>query len=168
MWCERVIRNVPDGNFAGKDVDFIDICWDECRSVLKKRSRAGEEVRVLLDRKERLRHGDMLFEDERRAMVINVLPCEVIVVRSESAEALANLAFDLGNLHWPTQIAESELIFIEEEKAMQAVERSGLTWSRQSRRFDPLPVGVTPLRVSDNVQILRSRDSRRGSTKISP
>ena len=89
----------------------------------------------MLDRTQRLRHGDVLLETARRAVVINVQPCQVIVVRSGSPRQIAELAFDLGNLHWPVQITETEMIFLEEEAAMKAVESLELEFAREARRL---------------------------------
>lgn len=155
MWCERVIRNAAGEDFGGRAVDYVEIRWDECRPVLKARSRGGEEVRVLLGRSERVAHGDVLFEDERRVMLVHVLPCELVVVRSDQPRLLAELALELGNLHWPTQATDSELVFPEDEAALASVRRMGLTFSREERRFDPLRVRATGVKVSEGVRILR-------------
>ena len=165
MWCERVVRNTSDPRREpdAPVIDYVDITWDECRPVLKKRSRGGEEVRVLLHRTERLRHGDVLLETADRAVVINVLPCEVIVVRSDDARLRAELAFDLGNLHQPMQIGAGELIFLEAEAAMEAVEMLRLSFSRELKRFEPLPVPATlAVKVSADLRILRSSGSQPG------
>lgn len=161
MWCESIVRNAAeDKDFAGRAVDYVDIQWDQCRSTLKGRSRAGEEIRVLLPRGQNLRHGDVLFENEARAIVINVLPCEVLVVRSNEPRLMAELALTLGNLHWPTQATDTELIFLEGNDALEAARNLGLQTSRESRRFSPLPVPATAVRLAPSARILRSSDGR--------
>jgi urease accessory protein UreE len=157
MWCEAIVRNAAkDDNFAGRTVDYVDIQWDQRRSTLKARSRGGEEVRVLLPRGHALRHGDVLFEDQMRAVVINVLPCEVMVVRSAEPRLMAELALELGNLHWPTEVTETEIIFLEGEEAIAAARRLQLETSHEMRRFDPLPVLATVVRNGQAIRILRS------------
>lgn len=165
MWCERVVRNAADGaGLAGPTVDYVDVAWDQCRSTLKARSRGGEEVRVLLPRGQTLRHGDVLFENDERAIVVNVVPCELIVVRCDERRRLAELALELGNLHWPTQVTDDELLFIEEETALAAVERLGLSWTRQTRRFEPMPILALGIRTADSVRIVRSGNTRTDAT----
>lgn len=159
MWCESVVRNAGEGgDFGGRAVDYVDIQWDQRRSTLKARSRAGEEVRVLLPRGQALRHGDVLFEDDRRAVVINVLPCELIVVRSPSPRLMAALALELGNLHHPTEIGENELAFPEDPQSLAAARRVGLETTRELRRFDPLPVPAREIGLTQPLQILRRGD----------
>lgn len=161
MWCEAIVRNAAeDEHFAGRAVDYVDIQWDQRRSTLKARSRGGEEVRVLLPRGQMLRHGDVLFEDESRAVVINVLPCEVIVVRSAEPRLMAELALELGNLHWPTEPTEKELIFLAGKEATAAARRLGLEMAHETRRFDPLPVLAAAVRAGPAIRILRSGERR--------
>lgn len=160
MWCDAIVRNAADNEeFAGRMVDYVDIQWDQRRSTLKARSRGGEEVRVLLPRGQTLRHGDVLFEDGVRAVVINVLPCEVVVVRSADPRLMAKLALELGNLHWPTEVTETELILLEGEEATSAAHRLGLEMTLETRRFDPLPVLATAVRGPQVIQVLRSSNS---------
>jgi urease accessory protein len=156
MWCESIVRNAREGeDLGGRAVDYVDIQWDQCRSTLKARSRGGEEVRVLLPRGQTLRHGDVLFEDDRHAVVVNVLPCEVVVVRSPESRLMAELALELGNLHQPTQVGENELAFLEDPQALAAAQRLGLEVTRELRRFEPLAVLVAMVRPAQRIQILR-------------
>jgi urease accessory protein UreE len=159
MWCETIVRNAADDqSLAGHAVDYVDIRWDQRRATLKAASRAGEEIRVLLPRGQTLRHGDVLFEDTSRAIVINVIPCEVIVAQSEDSQRMALLAWELGNLHWPTQVSETELIFLEGDETLAAAHALGLGIAREVRRFDPLPVAALTARPGQTLRILRSRD----------
>jgi urease accessory protein len=159
MWCERIVRNAADGEgLASRAVDYIDIAWDQRRSTLKARSRGGEEVRVLLPRGQALRHGDVLEEDDARAIVINVLPCELIVARSKQPRLLAELALELGNLHWPTQVTDDAILFMEEQAALAAATRLGLVLTRENRRFEPAPIPA--VRATDPVRIIRSTPPR--------
>jgi urease accessory protein len=161
MWCEAIVRNSAEGDgLASRAVDYVDIDWDQRRSILKARSREGEEVRVLLPRGQTIQHGDVLFENAARAVVVKVLPCEVIIVRSCDPRLMAELALDLGNLHWPTQVAETEIIFPEGPDAMAAVQRLGLQAARETRRFEPLPILATQATGAQSLRILRRNDGR--------
>lgn len=163
MWCEAIVRNAAeDEDFAGRTVDYVDIQWDQQRSTLKAQSRGGEEVRVLLPRGQALQHGDVIFEDQTRAVVVNVLPCEVIVVRSGEPRRMAELALELGNLHWPTEVTETELIFLEGEEPTAAAHKLGLEITFEIRRFNPLPVFATTIGGAQNIRVLRSGDSSPG------
>jgi urease accessory protein len=146
MWVERVLGNVRDGiELPAGPVDSIDIRWDECGRILKSRTRDGEPIRVLLPPGSQLRHGDVLVaEDDDRRVVVNVSPCDVIVARPADARDMGILCLELGNLHWPTQVTETEVVFIEDGPPFAVVEQLKVSWSRESRRFEPTPIGSGP------------------------
>ena len=77
----------PQGNIltdpAGEPIDWLDLSWQECRQrALRKRTRGGRDVRLLLRLGVMLRHGDIL----RRGQ-------DLIVVEPSH---LARLVFDDG------------------------------------------------------------------------
>ncbi|HWE97905.1 MAG TPA: hypothetical protein VG269_28370 [Tepidisphaeraceae bacterium] len=138
------------------NVDFVDLAGDECRHVLKKQSRGGKEVRVLLPPDQHLRHGDVLYEDNACMLVVNVLPCDVIVARPDSSRDAAALALELGNLHVPTQITDDEIIFPEDESALETLAKSRVRWQREQRRFEPMEVIALPgVRRAGGLRIIR-------------
>jgi urease accessory protein len=159
MWCEKILRNAAnDGRaqWGGRDGDVVDVAWHECRNALKKRSRGGEEIRVLLPAGQTPHHGDVVFEDGRRIIVIEVSPCDTIVVRPASIRDAAAIALELGNLHAPTQITETEIIFIEDQSAMQVLEKWNAPFDRENRRFEPTPAIATPgVRMAGNFKVIR-------------
>jgi urease accessory protein UreE len=159
MWCERVLRNAAGetpAQWERRDVDFVDLAWDECLHVLKKRSRNGKEVRVLLPPDQRLQHGDVLYEDDACALLVNVLACDVVVARPESPRDAAALALELGNLHVPTQITDDEILFLEDESALEALAKSRVRWQREQRRFEPMEVIALPaVRRASGLRIIR-------------
>jgi urease accessory protein UreE len=160
MWCERVVRRVADPEnhpWGSTAVDYVDVAWNACGRVLKSATRAGVAVRVLLPPRQRLHHGDVIFEAPCSAIVIHVPPCEVIVARPPNATAAARLALELGNLHWPTQVTDAgELLFIEDGPPLAAVEALAIPWTREQRRFEPTPVSVADVQVFEQFQIIRA------------
>jgi len=146
MWVERVLGNIADGLILTPGpVDHIDIRWDECRRTLKTHTRDGQPIRVLLTPGSQLRHGDVLADDaDPRPVIVNVLPCEVIVARPASARDMSLLCLELGNLHWPVQVTETEVLFMEDGPSLAILEQLKVPWARESRRFEPTPIGAGP------------------------
>jgi urease accessory protein UreE len=147
MWCEKVLANlanVPGSADSRAQIDPVDLHWHECTGLLKKQTRAGEPIRVLLPRGQRVRHGDIVYQDLTRTVVIHVLPCEVIVATPECQRDFAVLALELGNLHLPTQVGEGELIFIEEISAMDVLKEMRISWNKAIRRFEPTAIVSAP------------------------
>lgn len=162
MWCDRILGNVsvgvPAGSaWAGREIDLLDVPWQECRQVVKKRSRGGREIRVVLPAGHRVRHGDVLGEDGAAVIVVDVPPCDVVVVRPPAASAAARLALELGNLHWPTEVTDAEIVFPEDGPAMKAVEALGLSYTIENRRFTPTPLTASvEVPVSAGFKVVRA------------
>lgn len=161
MWCERVIRtleNVPNADAGGRTIDFVDLTWEECGRVVKKQTRGGDTVRVVLPPGQQLRHNAVIFEDAARLIVVNVMPCEIIVAKVPSPRDMALLALELGNLHWPTQIAEGQLLFPEDGPALAVLQSMKIPFARETRRFEPQKILSLPRpNVTADVQVIRSR-----------
>ena len=168
MWCERIIRNCGDASgpgwadqWAGRSVDWVDIEWTDCGRVLKKQTRSGEPVRVLLSPGQMLRHGDVIYEDAHRTIIINVMSCEVVVAKPQDPHTLALIALELGNLHMPTQIEPDEIAFIEDGPAMAVLDALEVPWTREVRRFEPVQTISTPtVNISPALRmIIRSKET---------
>jgi urease accessory protein UreE len=167
MLCDKVIRNggltIDCGN---RTIDWIDLQWNQCVGVLKRRSRAGESVQILLPRGQVVRHHDVIYEDANRSIIVNVEPCEVIIAKPGSFGETALLALELGNLHLPVQLANSELIFIEDESAMRVLSALQMAWRRNLQRFEPKPLLAAPvLDISGNLQVVIRSESRNSTTR---
>ena len=80
----------PDRHdWGNKTADVVDVAWNACGRVLKSYTRGGQPVRVLLPPGQRLHHGDVLFEDQTTAIVVNVPACELVVARPADAATAA-------------------------------------------------------------------------------
>jgi urease accessory protein UreE len=143
MICQRIRGNIAERlEYSAVESimpgwDLVDLHWKECGRVLKTRSRSGREIRVALPRGEVVRHGDVLFEDEEGNVAIHVEPCELIVVPFSTAAVAARLALELGNLHLPVEINDTELYFPPDSVAIEMAEATAGSWRREVRRFRP-------------------------------
>ncbi|HWE01948.1 MAG TPA: hypothetical protein VG326_06010 [Tepidisphaeraceae bacterium] len=159
MWCDRIIRQAHDAEMQrplDRDVDFVDLEWNQAGPALKARSRGGQEIRIVLGAGGRIRHGDVIFEDGARVVAVNVRPCEVIVGRPIDGAAAALAALQLGNLHWPTQLSAGEIVFREGAVALAILDELKIPWSKAVRRFQPTEVIAAPsARLSPAFQVIR-------------
>ena len=161
MWCERILGNIselPASVLSTRVMDRLDLQWNECRPVLKKRTRGGEEIRLLLPSPMRLRHGDILHDDGSRMIVVELLESEVMVAGPAALRVMAELTLELGNLHWPVELTETRVIFEQHESAMAVLENLQVPWSVQVRRFSPVePLAMPKTTVGRSLQIVRSK-----------
>jgi urease accessory protein len=140
MLCECILGFLYDG-LPPKATDFVDVAWHETlRRTLRRRSRGGSEVGILLPIGQRIAHHAILFEDEQVRIVVNVLPTEVLIARPGTVEAMGKLALELGNLHARVQIAGDTLVTLADGPAEEVLDRLGIQYSQTAERFEPTPV----------------------------
>jgi urease accessory protein len=85
--------------------------WDAQKRRLRKRTRAGRDVAVALDRPGALADGDVLYAGPDAVVVVRVDAGEVVVFRLSGAPDPTSLAANavrlghvLGNQHWPVRL----------------------------------------------------------------
>lgn len=140
MLIEAPIGHILDNADALSGIDWVDLSWRECgRRALRKRSRSGEPLRILLRLGVTLRHGDLLRQaaDGILAIAVNVLPCEVLVASPRDAQQLFAAAMELGNLHAPAQFSEGQIITVCDGPIEAVFHRLGIAHKRLTRRFEP-------------------------------
>lgn len=146
LLCEKVLRRF-DGRIDrdGERLDFLDLRWDEChRRASLKQSRSGRSVRLLLRLGVVLRDGDVLADTADCLLVVRVSPCEVIVVRPASRSEAAMTALELGNLHVPVEVSETEVLTPADGPAKGVLSRRGIVFAIEERLFQPTAIsGVT-------------------------
>jgi urease accessory protein len=141
----------------------VDLEWHECLGrALRTTSKRGRLVRILFPPGVTLRHGDVLGENDGPAaemIVINVLPCEVLVLRPRDAREAMCLALELGNLHARTQIVDGALLVLPDGPVEALVWQSGVPHELQVRRFAPEPLLSAPAFRSAPGDVLVRRTS---------
>ncbi len=119
--------------------------------------RAGREVEILLPLGVGLRHGDVLLDDERSRVVVNIVPCPVLVVRPKDVQEMGVLACELGNLHVPVEVTPTELVVLSEGPTLEVLRRYQASYEKQVRRFAPLRASViTRPRLADSFQVTQT------------
>jgi len=140
---------------AGEEgrVDWLDLSWFDCtQRALRKRTRSGELVRILLPVGVHLRHGDVVMRSGGGVVAVHQAMSAVLVARPASAGALALLALELGNLHVPVQVEGEHLIVLDDGPTREALVRHGAGFVEEQRRFEPEKCSVSAV-VSRGVNL---------------
>lgn len=160
MVCERLIGDVGDPTFTDSEVarehDFLEITWQESRKrFLRKTSRAGRDIGVLLPAGIDLRHGAVLYFDSHLLLSVSILPSQVTVIQTRTPEEAARVAYELGNLHLPAEIIPEGILTPQSDDLDAFLTRCGFKYQHDLRRFKPYPPKGIPLpRRSDNFKII--------------
>lgn len=167
--CERIIAVLADPPQDDPAIDWFDVAWHELdKQALGRRSRAGRMVRIILPADQRLEHGAVLSRDGSRQVVVNLLPCQALVIKTPSAAELARAAYAIGNLHLPAQIEADQIILPAGAATEAALGSLGIAYRSQVRRIRPTP-GIPPrLTVAEELSPpndQKSASSPGGATK---
>lgn len=112
MLIQKKIGNIGMIDLNGRTVDLLPIEWYETnKRILHKRSEAGKSVVMkFLKEDPDLRQDDIVFEDESCVVLIQIQPCEAIVVHPATMYEMASLCYEIGNKHLPLFIEGNEVL----------------------------------------------------------
>jgi len=160
--CRNVIRVLGEVDASAAGFDLIDISWNEHgRRTLRRQSRAGLLVRVLLPAHEFLQHGSVLCGVDE-PIVVNLLPCRALVIRVETQARLAEICYTIGNLHLPAQITAREIAVPATEATEAALGRAGIPHAMEIRRVQPRIGDLPRVEMSREFQVsVRRSDADR-------
>lgn len=156
MLVEAPVGHLDDSTIDPSTIDWCDFNWAECfQRALRRRSRHGREFRLLLKIGVMLRHGDVLIAESPAgpAVVVNVLPCELLVARPRESAELAAAAFKLGDLHMPVQLDGDRIITIPDGPTEAALIELTIPFEIQHRRFEPTLRSTTEITIANTFKI---------------
>jgi urease accessory protein len=107
------------------------------KSRLRTKLVSGEEVGLILPRGEILRGGDLVTASDGRVIEVISLEEQILHVEAESPQALAKVAYHLGNRHVPVQVGENFLRIAEDHVLEEMVKKLGAKVSHVEAPFEP-------------------------------
>lgn len=162
MLVEGPIGNVHTDSPAGP-IDWIDLTWSQCHQrALRKHTRGGRPVRLLLGLGVSLRHGDILDRGEP-VVAVNLLPEDVIVATPATASACGELCYELGSLHAPVQLDGHDVLTICDGPVEGLLQRLGIAYQIASRRFEPTLLPTGQVVISEMLSVNRRPASEQRS-----
>jgi urease accessory protein UreE len=169
-----MLIEAPIGNIFAQDtqlqvpevIDWLDLTWQDCRlRALRKTTRGGQEIRILLRLGTRLRHGDLLNQSTP-PIIVHVVPCPVIVVVPGCPIEAAMIAYELGNQHFPIELTPTAIIVPPMDGQVEAIlNRLKFSCRTEVRRFDPTADSMVPVSFSPGFEL---RQAARETCEIQP
>lgn len=132
-----MIINETTGNLAQnpttKIVDYLDLEWFETtKRIQRKKTRGGTDIAIKFLREgQRLREGDILFEDDEKVVAINVLETEALIMSPVSLLEMGTVCYEIGNKHIPLFIQEDKVLLPFEMPMFRWLEASGFKPERK-------------------------------------
>lgn len=137
MLIEKIIDNIGDTEgIPGKRIEWVELEWEELsKRILRTETTEGTDVALRIDQEEPLQYGDLLFEDDNRAIVIRTKMEPVIVIRPKNMVEMGKTAFELGNRHTPSLIEKDEIIVRADHTLAPLLDEVGVDYETTERRF---------------------------------
>lgn len=146
MLVQQKIGNIATTDIGGRTVDLVAMEWFETQKrIMHKRSRAGVEVAIkFLGGGQNLTQGDMLFMDDHTIIAVDILPCEVIVIRPKNMFEMASVCYEIGNKHLPLFYDNEDVLVVFDAPLFRLLSASGYAVSQDNcRLLNPLKTSVS-------------------------
>ncbi|HEX3032162.1 MAG TPA: urease accessory protein UreE [Bacillota bacterium] len=142
MIINQVLGNLRDMPLAVNIVERVALEWHELgKRILRKTTDRGTEVGIALNGHGHLRNGDILFSDANRAIIVELLPSEVIVIEPRNLTEMAHVAYQLGNRHAQLFLEADQVLVPIDPTLVELFNKLGIPISVERRRLEH---GLTP------------------------
>lgn len=139
MIVEKVIGNIADYSLSGQKVDKVWIEWYELdKKLLKKITESGEDIGIRIET--HLAEGDVLYDDGKKVLVVDLLPCELTAVRVDTMKEMGRLCFELGNRHLSLSIQEHEVTIPYDEPTYLYLKKLGFDAQKTEKKFSSFTI----------------------------
>ncbi len=124
MKIEKILGKKPES--TNKEVDIVAIEWyNSCKKIQRLTSKNGRDIGIALNEETAhhgLRENDFLWEEDDFILVVEVLPCEVLVISGEDSKLIPKICYEIGNRHAPFFYHDNHCDFITPfDKPMQVM-----------------------------------------------
>lgn len=134
MIVDKIIGRIEDCDTAGKTIGRVGIEWyEQDKKLLKKVTDSGEEIGIRVSSP--LHEGDVLYADDAKILVVEVLPCELVEVHVDTMQKMGKLCFELGNRHLSLAIEEHRVQAPYDEPTFLYLEKLGFHPEKKEAKF---------------------------------
>ncbi|RFS20110.1 urease accessory protein UreE [Chitinophaga silvatica] len=140
MIIESVLGNTADISLTNLEIDLLPLEWFETtKRIQRKKTAAGHEIAIRFLREgQRLHQGDILLQDEQRAIVVDIIPSDAIVVTPRNLLEMGSVCYEIGNKHLPVFIQNDQVLLPFEEPIFRWLQASGYATEKQHTRLTNL------------------------------
>jgi urease accessory protein len=127
MIINETAGTIKQFDTANRTIDFLEIEWYEAsKRIQRKKTKSGQEIAIkFLKEGQRLKQDDVLYADDFKLIVIDIIPCDAIVVKPKSLLEMGSVCYEIGNKHLPMFIQDDEVLLPFEEPIFKWLSASG-------------------------------------------
>jgi urease accessory protein len=154
MLVQQKTGNLKTTDPGNRQIDWLPLEWHEARKrIMHKRTQSGQEVIIkFLGGSQNLTQDDILFEDDKIIIAIDILPCDAIIIRPKNMFEMASVCYEIGNKHLPLFYQDDEVLVAFEPPLFKLLSASGYEVEQGSRKLiNPLKTTVAAHEHTDGV-----------------
>ena len=134
MITEKILGNIKTYLVEERKIDTVGIEWYESeKKLLRKTTQSGEEIGIRISIP--IQDGDVLYADDSRVIVAEILPSELTVVHVHTMQEMGRLCFELGNRHLSLSIGENEVSVPYDEPTFAYLAKLGFVPEKKVEKF---------------------------------
>ncbi|MEO6522776.1 MAG: urease accessory protein UreE [Mucilaginibacter sp.] len=162
MLIKEKIGNLNSIAIGDQTIDWLDLQWYEAnKRIMHKRSQSGSEVVMkFMNESQNLTQGDILYHDDETIIAVNILACEVLIIKPKNMFEMASICYEIGNKHLPLFYQDEEVLVAFDAPLFRLISSSGYEAEKGERKL------INPLRTSVSAHSHASGNSETLFSKI--
>jgi urease accessory protein len=122
MLIKEILGNTAQQSLGKLNIDILEIEWYEAtKRIQRKTSNDGTDLSIkFLKEGQRLHDGDILYQDDQKAIVVHIKSCEALVIKPKTMLDMGTVCYEIGNKHMP--------LFIQDDRVMMPFEMPMFRW----------------------------------------
>jgi urease accessory protein len=117
MLVKEITGNTDTHTRSSSETNVLPLEWFETsRRIQRKHTLGGREVALKFTKEgQQLQQNDILYQDEALMIVVNILPCDAIVISPRNMAEMAKVCYEIGNKHLPLFLEGEQLLIPADE-----------------------------------------------------
>ncbi len=137
MLLQQKLGNISTLSINNLVIDKLSIEWYETnKRILHAETNGSIRVTLkFLDKNPDLKDGDILWQDANTIIVVEIKPCECIVIIPLNVLEASSICYEIGNRHLPLFYEENELLVPYESPLYSLLKRGGYQLKIEERKL---------------------------------
>lgn len=133
MIIQQIVGNINTHSIEDLEIDLLEIEWFETtKRIQRKRTNSEMEIAIkFIQEGQRLHQDDILYQDDKKVVVVHIKPCESIVMTPASLLEMGTICYEIGNKHLPLFIQNDQIMMPFEMPMFRWLEASGYSPKKQ-------------------------------------
>ncbi|MFY0255665.1 urease accessory protein UreE [Chitinophaga sp. 30R24] len=137
MLVKEIIGNTVTHTRNSKVTDLLQLEWFETtRRIQRKRTVGGRDISLKFTKEgQQLQQHDILYQDDELMVVVDLLPCDAIVISPRNMYEMAKVCYEIGNKHLPLFLEKEQLLIPADEPLFRWLVASGYEVVKEKRQL---------------------------------